>query len=171
MIKHRIHFPILIGLSCGLGFVPDLYHVISYEQSRISLVPTILLGSVIGIVLGYGCLIWVRLREKEGVVTLGVGPAIVLTLYVATIYIIPWSNFVVAPDGLCSIMVSKDRIDCGYRLFFIQSLVDLALLLTLYLGGIWYERTRGRLISYHIVLHQRKCAGGVTCGIQGERRK
>lgn len=152
MVKHRVHIPIILGLSFGVGLAPDFLHAVSYN-SLVSLIPAIILGTVIGGILGSGCLIWIRRHAVDGVVTLGVGATVIIALYALVIYVIPSSSFT-PPSEFCSVLLAKDNVDCGYKSFLIQSVSDFTLLVSFYLGGIWFEQAMKKRIIYRFVLRR-----------------
>ena len=146
MVKHRLHIPFILVFSLSLGLIPDLFHALTYNNI-LSLVPVILSGFIIGSILGYGCVIWVRHHQTQGLLRLNAGATMVIVAYVTIIYVIPWSKLLTSSNGLCSAILAKDAIDCGYKLFVLQSTSDFILWVTLYIGGINFERKlRYRLI-------------------------
>lgn len=146
MVKHREHIPLILALSLGIGLMPDLYHALTYSRAT-SLVPVLSSGSLIGSLLAYAVIIWIKRYQLNGVLYLGVGATLVLLAYLAVVYVFAWPSLVTAGSAFCSIMLPSDAIDCGYKVFVLRSVTDFALCAGIYIGGIRLEgRSSQRLI-------------------------
>lgn len=151
MVKHRPHVPLILVLSLSLGLIPDLFHALTYG-SILTLWPVIFIGCVIGSVVAYGCVCWVRRHQVRGTVNLSVAATFLVLLYVMITYVIPWTTVLKDINAICFVFLSKDLIDCGYKSYVMQSTADFILWLGFYVWGIRFERRFECKLTYRLPL-------------------